>query len=271
MKNITMIESIINTLSMNDYLAKFNTLSDTEKHDYMINGGFSYDLSDMTYEAIAVKDNYISGKITDTEYNDYCKKYYDSLITLTVYENQPLNYDYFDEFIKDDELIKDNLIVFDEGKIVHGSDNPDYTTTKRIFADLSFTCDDDFIEVLTENYDITSDKAAEIIKACDYGYSNNDSETVLAVMNILSGNKYELAPIRGYCQRDYAEIIYNTKIKDTINYIEACYFGKITEVKIIDNSDEYWDHITHDDIWNKSDAELLAYFDLPINGKVVRA
>lgn len=267
------LNTIIAELSMHDYQAKMNTLTDSEKFNYMINGGFTYKLSDVTLDAIAVKTNYTCGNISESEYNDYCDNYDNSKIVLTVYENDYSVYCYnrFDDYVRDDVYYKDKLVVFDERKVKFGDDNPDYMDAKGILTDLDYIVEDDLILYLTDCHDVDSDKAAEIVKIYNDNPYIDKPETILNVMNVLSGNKYKLKSIRGYSQGDYAEIIYNAEIESSVDFIESMWFGKYTEVKVTEsNQDEYWDIITHDDLWNKNDAELLEYFSLPENAKVVR-
>lgn len=75
-KNINAIDKIIGELSFRDYQAQWNKLTDKQKHNVHIGKRqFSYVLSAATLEALEIKQDYISGEITEETYKSYCLQY----------------------------------------------------------------------------------------------------------------------------------------------------------------------------------------------------
>lgn len=103
-------------------------------------------------------------------------------------------------------------------------------------------------------------------------------------LKLITGNKYKKTAIRGDSQGDYAEVIYPETIdKETIDYIEACYFGTGTEYCIyeeeteelltvdeLENSacDNYFDYTA---LWNAElyKQELAKRYNLPLENIIV--
>lgn len=76
MRNVNIINKIIGELSMRDYEAAWNKLS--KRKIYAIQNGkyqFTYSLGNDTMEAINLKADYLSGKVTEEEYKTYCLRY----------------------------------------------------------------------------------------------------------------------------------------------------------------------------------------------------
>ena len=103
-------------------------------------------------------------------------------------------------------------------------------------------------------------------------------------LKLITGNKYNKKAIRGYCQGDYAEVVYPETIdKETIDYIEACYFGTGTEYSIYEEEteelltvddlenngcDNYFDYTA---LWNTTlyKQELAKRYNLPLENIIV--
>jgi len=75
-KNVNSIDKIIAELSMKDYKAQRNKLTDRQKYNVSIGKRqFSYDLSAETLEAIEIKHSYINDILSENDYKSYCLKY----------------------------------------------------------------------------------------------------------------------------------------------------------------------------------------------------
>lgn len=91
----------------------------------------------------------------------------------------------------------------------------------------------------------TTDAIVSAYAKCKY---SDDSEFIMKVANILHPElKLKIATIRGYCQGDWQDCIYAEG--EDVDYIEAIYFGKISEIHIKDAEDEFADFITDDELW----------------------
>ncbi len=71
-KNINAINKIIAELAMKDFLA-MNPIDKDGRRRYAHHRAYS--LSEETKEAIEIKNNYLSGKITEPEYKRFCLDY----------------------------------------------------------------------------------------------------------------------------------------------------------------------------------------------------
>lgn len=75
-RNVEDIDSIIKVLSYRDYLGGWNNLSKKQRASYMLGKyKFSYELGADTKEAYNVKQDYVCGKITEQQYNEFCTRY----------------------------------------------------------------------------------------------------------------------------------------------------------------------------------------------------
>ena len=75
MKNVTAIEKIIAELSLRDFKAKWNSLTEKKKEYYRFHDGFNYSLGGDTMRAVDVKNDYLADKISEEEYKAFCLKY----------------------------------------------------------------------------------------------------------------------------------------------------------------------------------------------------
>ena len=91
----------------------------------------------------------------------------------------------------------------------------------------------------------------------NYDFDNYDCE----FLELITGNKYKKTAIRGYSQGDYADVIYPETIKnETINYIEACYFGTGTEYSIFEEETE--EILTVNELENSACVNYFDYTEL---------
>lgn len=75
-KNTNAINKIIAELSLTDYKSQWNRLTDKQKYNVHIGKKkFSYSLSIKTLEAIEIKNSYIRGIISETDYKVWCLSY----------------------------------------------------------------------------------------------------------------------------------------------------------------------------------------------------
>ena len=83
-------------------------------------------------------------------------------------------------------------------------------------------------------------------------------EILVDVIRLLNPeDTFETGTIRGYCQGDWQEYIVKGNV-DT-DLLEAFYFGKIADITVTDDEEEFGDVITHDELW-KAEREDLKEF-----------
>lgn len=84
----------------------------------------------------------------------------------------------------------------------------------------------------------------------------DDSENVCNVLNLIFGGNWKYITIRGCCQGDWADFIYNAAVisDEEVEYIESVYFNTGYELGIIEDADgvdledidksnvDYWDY-----------------------------
>lgn len=113
-----------------------------------------------------------------------------------------------------------------------------------------------------------------------YDFDDYDCE----ILSLITSNKYNKKAIRGYCQGDYAEIVYPATIEnETIDYIEACYFGTGTQYIIYEEETDdilsveqlanncenvYFDYTA---LWNATlyKQNLAQRYNLPLENIIV--
>ena len=76
MKTTKAIDKIIAELSLRDYKAQWNKLTNRQKYNVQIGKKrFSYTLSAETMEAIEIKHNYINDSLSENDYKRWCLNY----------------------------------------------------------------------------------------------------------------------------------------------------------------------------------------------------
>ena len=85
----------------------------------------------------------------------------------------------------------------------------------------------------------------------------DDSENACNVLNLIFGGNWKYKVIRGCCQGDWADFIYNAAVisEEEVNYIEAVYFNTGYELGIIEDTDKEPEEIDISDVdcWDYTD------------------
>ena len=109
-------------------------------------------------------------------------------------------------------------------------------------------------------------KAKEVIEDIDCYelYPEYTSEEVNAKLKELydkcrcTEDAFKDGTIRGYCQGDWQNYIVKGDV-DT-DLLEAMYFGKISDITVTTDEEEFGDIITHDELWKAGRGEGLKEF-----------
>ena len=144
---------------------------------------------------------------------------------------------------------------FDETIVLYGNrdykDHTDatwYQEAKQILEDID--CYDEYPDNVTEE---TNAKLKELYNKC-----RCTDDIIIDVLRLLyPEDKFECGTIRGYCQGEWKEYIIKGNV-DT-DLLEAYYFGKIADIDINDNGDNFGDVITHDELWKAERENLKEY------------
>lgn len=189
-----------------------------------------------------------------------------------IYEGSECYTDFADNI---DDYIKDKFCIF--GNRHYNEYNKDIQWMETIInlsTDIQchYNIDNpEDVQELSENYDIPEENILEVAAIIDK-YNNPETvEAITEMLNAVYGNRFETKTIRGYCQSDWNEIIYDEDIKESIRYIESMYFGMYSDVRIVeDENNEYWTEIIHDDLWELKDnhSELCKFLDVPEDSEV---
>lgn len=118
--------------------------------------------------------------------------------------------------------------------------------------------------------DIPREQRKALVKLYEDCRYVDDIDTMVKALNILYPEReFTSRTIRGYCQRDWQEIVYDKKAvsEETVKRLEAWYFGAITELHCInkEQDDDCWSTITDDELWewereDKVKENLLNHF-----------
>ena len=156
---------------------------------------------------------------------------------------------------------------FDEIYVIKG--NRDYKEIAKaswykrvmdLIHDFEQAVEQEFFTDITETQ---YNQIKEIIDKCRY---SDDFGTVLKVLAVIyPEEKFETATIRGYCQRDWQEVLYKADGADT-KRLEAYYFGMVAEV--YDETENVSAVITDDALWeaereNKVEELVRKCCDIP--------
>ena len=121
----------------------------------------------------------------------------------------------------------------------------------------------------TDLTDAQYGKAKEVIEKCRY---SDDFDTIIKVLNILyPEDEFKSGTIRGYCQRDWQEVLYKVNVPHNLELLEAYYFGMITE--IYDETENIVECVTDDAIWDAERKGEIEKFvretlDIPENEEI---
>jgi hypothetical protein len=180
------------------------------------------------------------------------------------------------------EMWKDYVCEnFDDFVVVKG--NRDYSEiaeakwwkdAREIIDDLDCngTMDID-VDDMVRYYDYPKETIEKVIKAYDDCRYSDDLDFVIEVVRLIHPEReIETATIRGYAQGEWQEVAY-VKGKIHIETLENYYFGKIADVTVNTDDDEYGDIITHDELWEMKrkglKEELRKRYELPEDEEIV--
>lgn len=108
--------------------------------------------------------------------------------------------------------------------------------------------------------EFTREQRKALLKVYEECRYTDDLETIVKAANIIYPEReFRTATIRGYCQGDWQEVAYDATVEDSLDYLEAWYFGKITEIHCIDDEEmDVWSTATNDEIWKWEREDRLA-------------
>lgn len=151
------------------------------------------------------------------------------------------------------EAISGSVEDFAEAFVVAGNrdfigiaDASWYEKVRTMLTDLD--CYYEFDEWKDIYSELTDEQAKQIKELYDKCRCTED--IYCDVLNIIyPGSKYVERTIRGYCQGDWQEVMYDSsKINDdVIDLLEAYYFGKIAEIYY--EEENCVDYMTDDELW----------------------
>lgn len=101
------------------------------------------------------------------------------------------------------------------------------------------------------------DKMIELVKKTEW----ITEKTVLEYLSLYYGEAYKTATIRGYCQSEWNTIYYPaSEPNETIDYIEALYFGKYDEFCLEEEGCSAI--VMHDNLWKDPKKAVAEAFNL---------
>ena len=145
---------------------------------------------------------------------------------------------------------------FDEQVILAGNrhckectDAEWYQAAKDILNDID--CYDEYPEYTSEEVNA---KLKELYDKC-----RCTEDIIVDVLRLLyPEDAFKDGTIRGYCQGDWQNYIVKGDV-DT-DLLEAMYFGKISDITVTTDEEEFGDIITHDELWRAEREEGLKEF-----------
>jgi hypothetical protein len=165
------------------------------------------------------------------------------------------------DFVEFEEYIDLQKVVVRDNR-----DYKEFENAKWFTEAINYISDMDYygtVEDYWGDYDydwskLSHEQVMEIIKAYDNCRNSDDSDFILKVVRILHPEtKFDLATIRGYCQGDWNNCIYVDDGTVDLNYVESIYFGKMAEIYVQDNEDDYVDFILDDELWELNNKGTL--------------
>lgn len=124
-----------------------------------------------------------------------------------------------------------------------------YQKAKEILNDI-----DCYDEYPTDISDEAKAKLKELYDKC----IRTEDILVDAIRLLYPEETFETGTIRGYSQGDWQDYIIKGDV-DT-NLLEAMYFGKISDITVKTEDEEFGDVITHDELWRAEREEGLKEF-----------
>lgn len=125
-----------------------------------------------------------------------------------------------------------------------------YQAAKDILNDID--CYDEYPEYTSEEVNA---KLKELYDKC-----RCTEDIIVDVLRVLyPEDAFKDGTIRGYCQGDWQDYIVKGDV-DT-DLLEAMYFGKISDITVTTDEEDFGDIITHDELWRAEREEgLKEYF-----------
>lgn len=146
---------------------------------------------------------------------------------------------------------------FDEEVVLMGNRNLNehneaewYQKAKTVLDDIDYY--DEYPEDLSDE---TNAKLKRLYERCRC----TDDILVDVIRLLYPDDVFETGTIRGYCQGDWQNYI--VKGNADVYLLEAIYFGKISDITVIKDNEEFGDIITHDELWDaERNGDLKEYF-----------
>lgn len=172
----------------------------------------------------------------------------------------------FDFLYHDDEWknyicdnFDENVVVIKNKTFIAIEEASWWNDAKMLIADLdNYNWDiEDFSQYETKYSEEQLKKVYEAYQKCRY---SDDTEFIIKIAQIIKpGLELETGIARGYSQSEWVEIVY---VKDSIKIdtFAAYFFGKLTEIHVVTDDEDYYDVMTHDEIFDlfhhHSDEEI---------------
>lgn len=123
-----------------------------------------------------------------------------------------------------------------------------YQKAKDILTDID--CYDEYPDNLNDE---VKAKLKELYDKC-----RCTEDILVDVIRLLNPNDtFKSGTIRGYCQGDWQEYIVKGNVD--VDQLENFYFGKIADITVSDDEEEFGDVITHDELWKAEREGLKEY------------
>ena len=125
-----------------------------------------------------------------------------------------------------------------------------YQAAKDILNDID--CYDEYPECTSEEVNA---KLKELYDKC-----RCTEDIIVDVLRLLyPEDAFKDGTIRGYCQGDWQNYIVKGEVNTDL--LEAMYFGKISDITVTTDEEDFGDIITHDELWRAEREEgLKEYF-----------
>lgn len=183
--------------------------------------------------------------------------------------------DYIGNIFEDEtDYCKDKFVITGNSRLLeYGIKNDFFENVVNLITDIECYYDmeaENDRQELATNYNITLEQLEAVNNVINEVCYPEVPKNICRILNIISNDTYDTKTIRGYSQSDWNEIIYNTAAitPDDLNIIESYYFGKYSDVKIVDSDFEYWNTILHEDVWKEDPDLIRTILDLPETAEI---
>ena len=192
------------------------------------------------------------------------------MTTIKINTEEPVDY------VELEDVVDFNCVVIKGNRdYISHEEAPWWKEANEFIRDMdTFGTDEESFFWYDNDWDkLTNEQKTEIIRLYDECQRSDDYRFIMNVIKVLHPNlELEGCTIRGYCQGDWQDVIYEKGID--IDLLEAVYFGKITDIIVENGDDCYGDWITDDELWEaERDEDNLAdffrkRFDIPDDEEV---